>query len=187
MNSINFTANLMKHTQILKRDENGCFSPVKASVVELDKNDEQDLKSLHDTTVLWNYQGAKYSSNIYHEAVKGYEYDDVEGEHYLALTTQNENHDKLDPDKVLGLMLFSNERFDTDEITWFQVRPNTNTKQSWNREYKGVGKAMIDYIKQVNFFKPIHAMSVPESVEFYKKQGFEPHEDDIPSSLYYEG
>lgn len=187
MNTVNFTANLLKRTQIQKRIDGEKFSPVDACIVELDKNDPDDVKSLHDTSFLWNDEGAKYATNVYHEAVKGYEYDDVDYEHYFALTTQKDNFEKLNPDEVLGLMLFSNSRYDTDEITWFQVRPNTNTGQSWHREYKGVGKAMVDLIKQVNYFKPVHVTSSPEAVEFYKKQGFVTRDDDIPSSLYFYG
>lgn len=187
MNNINFTARLIKRTEIYKRDKGGTFIPAEVSIVELDKNDENDVKSLYQTSVLWNQQNAKYSSNIYHEAVKGYEYSDIEQEHYLALTEQNDDFKNINSEKVLGLMLFSESKFQEDEIEWFQVRPNTNTKQSWKREYKGVGKAMIDLLKQVNYCKPIHVLSVPESVEFYKKQGFKNRENDIPSSLYLEG
>ena len=167
----------------MKRQENDEFEPVKVSIVELDKDSEDDVKALYKTSILWLDQGAKYSSNIYHEAVKGYEYDDIEREHYFALTTQNEGFNKLDSEKILGLMLFSNTRHDTDQICWFQVRPNTNTTDSWQREYKGVGKSMMDLIKVINYNKPIYVQSSDKAVEFYKKQGFIVDDKNTPSCL----
>ena len=185
MNRINFTANLIKHTQIPKRIDDDKYAPADVSIVELDKNDKRDVKALYNASVLWNEQGAKYSSNIYHEAVKGYEYDDVDCEHYLALTEQNSDFKNLQSDKILGLMLFSASKYDADQITWLQVRPNTNSKQTWKREYKGVGAAMINLLKQINYNKPINVVSASDAVDFYKKQGFTNCEDDIPSSLYW--
>ena len=116
MNSINFTANLVKRTQIQKTEDFKNYNPKEASIVELDKYDERDLNSLYKTVVLWNDQNAKYSSSIYHEAIKGYEYDDIEQEHYFALTTQKGNFKELDPNKILGLMLFSQTNAKEDEI-----------------------------------------------------------------------
>ena len=183
MNSINFTASLVQRSQIMKRQSDNEFRPVTLSIVELDKNDEKDVKALYKTAIDWTYQGAKYSSNIYHEAVKGFEYDNIEKEHYFALTEQQNNFKELDSDKILGLMLFSHTTHENDEISWLQVRPNTKTKDSWNREYKGVGKAMVDLLSRVNYGKPIYVQSSNEAIEFYKKQGFKNSGEDISSCM----
>ena len=186
MSNISFTANLIKRTQVQKSENYRDYYPSDVSIVELDKDDEEDVKSLYQTAVLWNYQGAKYASDIFHEAIKGYEYDDVDREHYFALTTQTKDFENLCPDKVLGLMLFSQTNNAEDEINWFQVRPNTNTKQTWKREYKKIGEAMVNLLKGIYFEKPIHVQSVPESVGFYKKMEFQNRDDDGTCSLYLE-
>ena len=187
MNNISFTANLIKRTQIRKSENFSDYHPENVSIVELDKNDEKDIKALYDTSVLWNFQGAKYSSEIFHEAVKGYEYDDVDHEHYLALTTQSKEFDNLCPDHILGLMLFSQTNNRDDEINWLQVRPNTNSKQAWKREYKKVGEALINLIKDANHGKPVHVQADTDAIGFYKAMGFKNREDDVVSSLYLEG
>ena len=186
MNTINFTANLIKHTQIPKRFVDDEYYPSTVSIVELDKNNDTDVEALKQTSYLWNDQQAKYSSNIYHEAVKGYDYDNIEAEHFLALTEQTGSYERLNPNCILGLMLFSQTYDDEDEITWLQVRPNTYSKQTWKREYKEVGKSLIDLLKETKLKKPIHVQSSNEAVEFYKKQGFTTREDDGGTSLYLE-
>lgn len=182
MNTINFTANLIKRTQIQRRNSDNKFEPYDVSIVELDKNYEPDINSLYKASILWNDQGARYSSNIYHDATKGYEYDDVKREHYFALTEQNKDFDNLDEEKILGLMLFSESVYPDDEITWLQVRPNTNTPNSWKRKYKGVGTAMINMLKDTNLKKDIRVKSADDAVEFYKKQGFK----QMATNLAYE-
>lgn len=186
MNSINFTANLVKRTQIQKTKDFKTYNPTEASIVELDKYDERDLNSLYKTVVLWNDQNAKYSSSIYHEAIKGYEYDDVEQEHYFALTTQKDNFKELDPNKILGLMLFSQTNAKEDEINWLQVRPNTSVKQTWKREFSGAGKGLVTFLKDTKLGKPIHVQADINAVEFYKKMGFTNRENDGNCSLYLE-
>lgn len=184
MSSINFTANLVKRTQIQKSDDYKTYHPADAAIVELDKYDKNDVKALYDTSVLWNYQGAKYSSEILHEAVKGYDYDDIEREHYLAVTTQTDDFENLEPKKILGLMLFSETNNEDNEINWLQVRPNTNNNQTWKREYKKVGAVFVDLLKNMKLGKNIHVQSAPEAVGFYKAMGFVNRDDDGASSLY---
>lgn len=185
--TVNFTASFVKPAQVMKRHTGERFKPVKLSIVELDKTNSADMESLYRTSILWNEQGAKYSSDLYHDAIKGYEYDDIEKEHYYALTEQMKDFDKLDSEKVLGLMLFSKTKYgECDTITWLQVRPNTNTPNSWNREYKGVGKALIDLLKVRNYNKPIYVQSSGSAVEFYKKQGFVDSGENIKTCMVLE-
>lgn len=186
MNRINFTANLVKQTQVQETADNNNYIPSDVSIVELDKHDERDIKSLYKTIILWKDQNAKYSSEIYHEAVKGYEYDDTEQEHYFALTSQKNDFNNLDPERILGLMLFSQTNRTEDEINWLQVRPNTSHKQTWKRQYKGIGEGLINLLKGTWLNKPIHVQADVNAVEFYKKMGFTNRENDGRCSLYLE-
>ena len=181
MNRINFTANFVKNTQVLKKSKDGNYNQERVSIVELDKDDLKDLNSLYETSVLWNQQGAKYASDIFHEAAKGYEYDDIEKEHFFAVTEQKDDYKDLDPNKILGLMLFSESKYNENEINWFQVRPDTNSVNSRNRKYKQVGKSLVDLLKEDYLNKPIYVKSSSEAVKFYTSQGFKSRlADDSP-------
>ncbi|MCR5266050.1 MAG: hypothetical protein K6E29_05590 [Cyanobacteria bacterium RUI128] len=186
MNTINFTANFVKRAPVLKKDDKGGYSPARVNIVELDKDDANDIESLYATSIEWNEQGARYASDVFHEAVKGYEYDDIEKEHYYAVTEQTKDFHKLDPKKILGLMLFSESRFNENEINWFQVRPDTNIVNSHDREYKHVGKSLIDLLKERYWDKPIYVKSSQAAVDFYASQGFQPRAMDVPACMHLE-
>lgn len=184
MNPISFKASFVAPANISKKSAPETYYNKKVSIVELDKNDANDLLALSETTRLWTREGARYASEIFHEAVKDREYDDVVKEHYFALTEQNKNIDKLEPNKILGLMLFSESRFNENEINWFQVRPNSNFVNSHDREYKYVGKSMINMLKNKFPEKTIYVKSSEPAVGFYKAHGFQSHTMEPTSCLY---
>lgn len=184
MSQINFTANFIKHTNVQKRYYPDSYYNKEASIVELDKNDANDVDTLYKTSVSWTQNGARFASEIFHEAVKGYEYDDVVKEHYYAVTEQNNNYDKLEPDKILGMMLFSESKYNENEINWFQVKPNSNFVNSRDRAYKHVGKALINLLKEKHSDKTIYVKSSAAAVDFYKSQGFENNGMEPSSCLY---
>lgn len=186
MNTINFTANFVKRAPVLKKDDKGDYSPAKVTIVELDIEDENDILALYKTSVEWNELGALYASEVFHEAVKGYEYGDIEKEHYFAVTEQTKDFHKLDSDKILGLMLFSESRYNEDEINWLQIKPNTNSVNSHNREYKHIGKSLVDLLKERYWHKSIYVKSSSAAVDFYTSQGFQPNSKDAPACMHLE-
>ena len=151
MNSVNFTANLVKRTLIPKLCNDGNYSLQDVSIVEFDKNDENDISALRQISYDWREH---FSSEIYNEAVKGYEYDNVEKEHYYGVTTQNGDFAHINSNKVLGLMLFSKTNEAEDQVNWLQARPDTKYGSSY-REFKGAGSSLINYIKHNNYGKTI--------------------------------
>jgi len=186
MNKINFTANLIKHVQISKKNNRGEYIPDVVSIVELDKNDKNDTDALHKTAIEWYFMKDRFSYDIYSEAIKGYEYDNINREHYFAVTEQTKDFSTLDSNKILGLMLFSNTNDDVDEINFLQVRPDINKKQSVNRKYKGVGKAFTDLLKEINYKKPIMVKATSDAKNFYLKQGFKFKQNEPKTILYLE-
>lgn len=184
--NINFTANFITNKRILKRNENGMYAPYNISVVELDKNNEKDKEALHDTVVDWYYDNARYIFDIYHEADKDYDYPNVNQEHFYAITKQTSNFDDLEYKEILGLMLFSETKLKEDEINFLQVKPTTNKHQSYIQEYKNVGKTLIEFLKETKNKKTIMVNSVPEMVDFYKKQNFKVKDPETPNRLYLE-
>ncbi|MCM1264599.1 MAG: GNAT family N-acetyltransferase [Candidatus Gastranaerophilales bacterium] len=184
MYPINFTANFIKNTSIQQCKPNNTTENKQAALVELDINDDNDTECLFDTAREWETRGISYAFNIYSDAVKGCNYDIVDKEHYIALTTQKDDYEHLNPDKILGLVLFSELNQDTNEISWLQVDPDNNSKNHCDRHYKKVGSSMINYIKETYNDKPISVQAVQDAVPFYKKCGFiVTNEEKAPNNL----
>ena len=186
MQPINFTANYITTTKIIK-NENGKQNKTDVAIVELDKNDKNDIKSLHRVASKWEEDKAySYAYHIYHDATKGYEYKDTICEHYYALTRQEENFEKLNERDILGLMLFTETTNDYNQINWLQTEPLSNHYVRTNKAYKGIGQAMVDFVKETFFDKKITLSADKSALEFYKKQGFEHDENEHECFLYWE-
>lgn len=183
--SINFTAT-HKLTTAIPKYSNNEYKPEIVSVVELDKHNPNDKISLYATAVDWTQKGAEFAFNIFHETEKPTVFADLCAEHFYALTTQKDDFEHLDYNKTLGLMMFGESNLDNNEIIWLQGKPGTNkTKRETNREYKNVGKALIDYVKYEYSDKPIEVQSANSAIEFYKKNGFKPLSKNSPCTLIY--
>lgn len=187
MQPINFTANFIKNTQIKQCRTCDTFIDKEAAIVELDINDKNDIKSLYETASDWDSKGFTYTFEIFCDATKGYEYDDVKKEHYIALTTQKDNFENLEPDKIIGLSLFSETKKPENEINWLQVDPESNTERKYEREYKGGGRAIVNYIQETYTDKPIYVQSAKDAINFYRKCGFYPKDKNAPAQLIWNG
>ena len=186
MTPINFTARFLADTSVSRIVTRDKTVPEQAAIVELDRNDKNDMEALYELSDIWNKRGTSYAYSIYCDAIKGYDYDDVVKEHYIALTTQKDNFDTLDSNKVLGLTLFSETNTPDNEINWLQVDPENNNSSKIDRNYKMVGSAIINYIKSAYPEKPVYVQSVENALDFYKKNGFDIRSENKPNSLYLE-
>ena len=69
----------------------------------LDKNDNNDMNALEETELLW---GERRTCTFLRDMIQTAEVpekeENVENEHYLVLTKQNNNFDKLNPNDILG-------------------------------------------------------------------------------------
>lgn len=182
MNPISFTARLKSDEVTISR----YGSPKQAYIVELDKNDDKDLKSLHNVSLLWSKEKANFVPYLFSDFIKDNEFKpDVNADHCLMLTLQGDNFENIEPEKVLGVSLFSEEDIE-NELNWLQVQPkNTARFQPVNREYKNVGTAIVNYIQNVYEGKPIFVNSSNTAIDFYKKLGFESYDENHPCSLHY--
>ena len=186
MDNINFTANLIKHTVVPKISYDNTYKPSMISVIELNKNDTNDINALRQTSADWYYLNDRFSYAIYNEAVKDYEYGNVNKEYYYAITEQKDNFDKPDYKKILGLMLFSDTKDFENEINFLQVRPDLTHSRTANRAYKNIGENFIDLLKDKHNGKTIIVKSLPDAKEFYEKQGFKVRKKEEPLKLYLE-
>jgi len=185
MNPISFTASLKSDTTIHSR-QGQAFTPKKAYIVELDKNDVHDLTSLHNISLLWSKEKANFVPYLFSDFIKDVEFKpDVNADHCFVLTLQNENFQNIDPAKVLGVTLFSEEDIE-NELNWLQVQPkNTSRMEPVNRKYRNVGTAIVNYIRDNYDDKPIFVNSANTVIGFYKKLGFESYDEKHPCSLHY--
>lgn len=183
-NKLNFTANFLKDVSILKKDYDGEYSPCTVSLVELDTEDNNDIKALYKTASLWAKKGCYYAFGIYNDATKECKTSDVEKEHYIALTTQEDNYSHLDHNKVLGLAMFSEMKFEDNRLDFLEVNPKTSKSKSRNRQYKEAGKAIIQYLKD-NYNQNIGVSSDSRAVDFYRKQGFVSVDNKNPEIMCY--
>jgi len=184
MPPISFKANYLKTVTIPCRSSQNEDVPKEASVVEFDKSDENDLRSLSDVADLWDDKSSTFAYPIYMEAK-----DKTAPEaHYIGLTLQNSDYNKINPQKVLGLAVFDEKDAPENQLGWLQVDPSNNFSDSLsNRSCKNVGTTLIDYVKERYSNKPIFVNSTLSAIDFYKKNGFENKQGCQDSQLIWQG
>lgn len=182
-NKLNFTANFIKDVSVLKKDYDGEYRPYDISLVEFDVEDENDIRSLYKTASLWSENGAYYAFGIFNDASKEYVTFDVEKEHYYALTTQTDKFSHINPNKVLGLAMFSEMKYDRNRLDFLEVNPKTSKMKSKNRQYKEVGKAMVQYLIN-NYDRRLELSADTKAIDFYKKLGFVSPDNKHPEVMY---
>lgn len=182
MTPINFTGSFVKNVTISKLIADGKMKPENVALVKLDKADPRDTMTLAETACKWENVASGYASNIYCDSLKAKNYPDVNNEHYFALTTQKENFEKLEADKILGLSLFFEKNSPHNELAWLQANPSTN-HEAGQRSYKNIGKALVNFMKGL-FKKPIFVQADKKAIPFYQKLGFIQTEK-LPEQMIY--
>ncbi len=169
---INFKSQYISPSTILKRTSDGSYQDVRASFVKIDVANNNDIEALRKVSEKW--EGKKnFSKDIFMYAstgsmFPGYDQDDC----YYALTEQCENFKNLDSDKVLGLTMTNCSDPQQEEICFLQTMPDTVFECS-ERLYKNVGKSIIENMQKLYPLKDLVLIAVKNSVNFYKKLGFE--------------
>lgn len=189
MNQISFTANFIQNTTI-KRQDDKSKKPVKvkAAIVELDKNDKNDVQTIKKLSNDWTHHGGRYINGIYDRMVNNRQDCCVKERHYYAITTQKKDYDKLNPHHVLGVMLFYETTPDKElnEIKYLEVNPSTSRTLNKERKYHGVGSKLVDYVIETYKEKPIYAYSDIRSIKFYENNNFTNRNDNDFRSFYHE-
>lgn len=172
MNNINFKASHINSINILKR-EGDKYKPFEANFVEFNQENKKDLFTLKETSYLW---GDCYAFDI-QEHFKNEDFK-KEKKHVYGLTTQKENFNFVKPDNMLGVVELV-ERDNYNKINFLQVSPENQAYQFGRQDYKKVGTAIIDSLKQIYSSKPMKLHSVFSAKNFYKKNGFKNDENSI--------
>lgn len=173
-NNISFGATFRLNTYI---NASKTHKRTPAAIVELAKTDVKDIDTLVNISRDWEKDGKKNSgfSNYVNMILARLSNDDADPEqteHYLALTLQKDNYEKLNSKDVLGVSLFT-ENGTAGDLDFLQVAPKTcKTFETPERKYRNVGSAMIDYLKKAFSNVHIFVNPAPSAKGFYTKKGF---------------
>jgi hypothetical protein len=164
---ISFNAKYIGNVHIQKRKFLK-YKPYEVSLVELKKADQSDLSAM--SRIARDWRGAiKYLiGNI------------EPSERILGITTQTDNFEKLDSNKLLGIMQYYDEK-KSILLARIQTRPDTKYCKvkspltsifKQKREYKGIGGVLIDKLLELRNGKKVYLIAKKDAIPFYIKKGF---------------
>jgi len=184
--TVNFTAKFLTDTYIPTRLPNGDYVPNCVSIVELDKNNTNDMRAVLETTTNCDKNGGKFGRNIYSQ-MKNPDYDaGIKTERYIALTTQTADFDKLKPQYIQGLMILSKNYYEQNELSWLETNPQIVNAEKGKKPYKCVGTSLVNFAKQECKQGGIYVIPAINAVEFYKKLGFKVKKDEFIDEIKWE-
>lgn len=178
----NFRAKFIKKVPVQKLDfATRRYKTTQASFVEFEPENEKDLKALAKAQAQWD--GEAYATEIVMAAGRM-----SMGQlrrpksRIFVLTTQADDCKNLDKDSILGMAQMIGGKTTLAELKYFQVRPDIKFKSD-SRDYKGVGKAILDSLKGI-YTKAIKLQSCFSAADFYEKQGFQTMETGLLMYLW---
>ena len=139
------------------------------SCIKIDPYNEGDINALKDVAEFWEYE--KLTTNIYYAACamknesKYYKHNQI-----FALTKQDSGFDNLDSNKILGLVQVSPFEDNSLFIERIEVMPEIVSANE--RELKGLGTAIINYLKTITDKISCFPSNTEPVKNFYYKNGF---------------
>lgn len=173
INNLNFKANYIKDAQVKKYNSiNNSYEPVSISFVEMEPDNIRDFLALKDVVKYWPEE--KYASNIAHSLyLLGNNTISRDSYKIYALTTQKNKFYSLNSNEILAIGEVSEKIPEKVlELDYLQVDPQLIYSFS-QKEYKGVGSAFLNALKEFETVQSIFLKSVRSAVNFYKKNDFE--------------
>lgn len=177
MNSINFTANFIKQVSIKKR-ENDEYKPYVASLIKIDKSNNNDMCALKEISKNW---GESFAQIINEDVNINKKNNNI---HIYALTTQKNKYKNLNHKKILGLLEYNDNFENGGKIEILQTKPDDTYTKNKNPEYKQIGKMLTKSV--IDFYKKqkIIVRSTDESNGFYESIGFKKNNNSIYKNEY---
>lgn len=171
---INFRAKFKNPVQILKKDISGHYVPHNAAFVELEPDNANDIKALANINRYWAERD-QYACNIYTTALELRRNKDLNiFTRIFAVTEQNDNFEKLNDEKILGLAEVSTRKPKEYYISYIQVDPKN--VYSITPEFKRVGTRILDSIKSMAD-RIVLSPNSRNTAKFYEGNGFKPCQD----------
>lgn len=171
---LSFSAKLINTPNVQIFDKNGSSKSQKVSFMEYVPS-RAEANALDDAVRLW-YED-KFGGDIAYDAMliaDGRE--DSQKHKVYILSSQTDNFEKVEPDKILGLAHVEKLGKNTVRINHLQTNSNLiQTPYGFNKDikYKGIGRAIVKTIQQLNSNCSIILESIYSAVNFYEKLGFE--------------
>lgn len=168
---INFNSRFLDYTNISKISENTRrYWPAKVSFTEIDVNNKNDLRALHD--IKGNWESDTYCSTIYNNAISKSSGNILYDKNRIfVLTSQKNCFEKMDSDKILGLAEVREDITKTHgHLCHLQVKPEYYEFK--DPEFKGVGTSIINMLKQMYNKISLISLSTHHVKEFYRKNDF---------------
>lgn len=172
INNLNFGAKYIQDAQVKKYNPNkNTYDSLNVSFVEMDPDNIEDLFAINDTVRYWYNE--KYASNIAYSLYLLRDYCLPRDSYKVyALTTQKDKLDLLNVEEILALgEVVEKTPKKTLELNYLQVDPKL-VYSSTQRDYKDVGTAFLNVLKNLDKVKSIVLTSACSAVGFYKKNDF---------------
>ena len=180
-NNMSFTGQYVASGKVRTNDL--LFPTEDVSIVELNPNDKNDFNVFKKIKKDWRW--ATLSSIMLDDAVHMRKCpEDAEVFKFYVVTTQKDNFENINPDKVLAEAEISHEDYDNKLwIEYLQVRPDC--KYGWpDRPFKKVGSAFLDFCKEHFKGKNLVVCPLEESIDFYDNEGFQANSSGVGTMSY---
>ena len=176
VSSQGFGANFINKTKILKNIENTrSYNECEAVIAKIDVTNINDIKALDKVAKYW--QDSKFALNIYYAACakkdnsKYYKDNDI-----FVLSSQTRDFDKLDSEKILGLLQVNKMPDKSMFIEHIEVKPSIiNTVPS---VYKECGTQLLNFLKSITEQISCFPSCTKTVKNFYRKNDFQ----EIPAN-----
>ncbi|MBP3847915.1 hypothetical protein J6I39_09235 [bacterium] len=140
-----------------------------ASFVEIEPHNEKDVSALENAIKYWEHdkfgQNALYATRAARDGSQYYKYHKV-----YALTAQEDNFEKLNPDEILGVVHVGSVGDKKLFVEHLQTNPNYLYKST--PKYVGIGSAMINSLKKYCNMMSLFSSKEKSVKDFYLKNGF---------------
>ena len=154
------------------------YEQVDVSFVEINPLNGDDVHALSEIAKYW--ENDKFAMNIKETAKIIFKDKSPDGIRIFALTSQGDSFEKLNPDKILGVIETEDMAPFHFHINRFQVKPDYVYKR--DLEYSGVGTSILNSLKKM--CNKISAISESDQSvrNFYERNGF--YETSKGSNFY---
>ena len=164
---INFKASLLTQVNIQKRDFNNNYKDYKASVFELSPNSDNDYNVLRTISRKWD-NGYSFAGDLFDDFATSHfcKYDNIfyPDIRYFAISKTSDK--VITSNNILGVTSLIKGIDNTHILKHVQVNP-THKFGSSLREYRYIGKSIIETIKKLPNINEIKLYAPNRGAEFF--------------------
>ena len=171
---LNFKANLLSKTSVKKKFIGNFYYDKPVSFIEFDLKSMLDRTALIDLEKKW-FPKEKHQMENYIESNALTPFGDVL--HLYGITKQKKNLKEIDINKVLCIAAIADNPYYKEKrnviLNFIQTKPIYLNNKKQNPKIKHCGKSLLNKLKDIYAKRGIELLSINNSMEFYKKNGFE--------------